>query len=111
VSLSTANRSKEHVSPEWLLAYLDVREEAITPTRFSVKSGKPVVVDTRRHRMDSLLAGDVCTPCNTGWMSDLETETKPLLTSLITSDRVVVELRPEERATLARWTAKTAYSL
>lgn len=106
--LTKENRSKEHVIPQWLLDFLDIRQEKIQPTHFSHQGH---LKSTRDHSLESLIAGQVCEECNGGWMSNLEQETIPILKPLITGVRVVVELNDKERQILGRWTAKTAFAL
>lgn len=105
----TGNRSKEHIFPQWLLNHLCIKDDEITPTHFSYKNGE--AVSTRKHSLDELLAGRICQSCNTGWMSRLEEDIKPIIIPLISADKVVVELTPKERLSLARWAAKVAYLL
>lgn len=106
--LNGDNRSKEHVFPQWLLDFLNIRGESIEPTHYSI-DGK--TLSTRKHTLEGLLAGQVCVTCNGGWMSELEQESMPILKPLITGKTVVVELNDKERQILGRWTAKTAYAL
>lgn len=106
--LSKDNRSKEHVIPQWLLDYLEIREEKIKPTHFS-SEGQTISI--RSHTLEGLLAGQVCENCNGGWMSQLEQKAIPILKPLIKAEKSVVELSEAERQILGRWTAKTAYTL
>lgn len=101
-------KSKEHVLPEWLLNHLGISDEAISPTHFTA-DGK--VVSSRHHKLKNLVEGSICANCNTGWMSQLETEAKQILIPLMTGEREVVELKVDERVLLARWTCKTSYVL
>jgi hypothetical protein len=108
VKLSKSNRSKEHVIPQWLLDFMKITGSKIQPTHYSEKGN---IYSTRNHTLDNLLAGNVCEPCNSGWMSQLETDVMPILKALITDKRAVVDLNDEERQILGRWAAKTAFSL
>jgi len=102
--------SDEHVLPQWLLGYLKIRGEDISPTHYSFQSGS-TVVSTRRHKVDNLVEGRVCSKCNNGWMSSLESEAKPLLVPLMEAEKEVVALKPDERLKVARWAFKTALVL
>lgn len=106
--LTRENRSKEHVIPQWLLYFLQVREEKIQPTHFSI-TGEELA--TRQHTLEGLLAGQICAVCNNGWMSQLEQGAMPILKPLILGSSTVVELNERERQILSRWTAKTAFAL
>lgn len=102
--------SDEHVLPQWLLDYLEVRGEEISPTHHSLE-GEGDVVSTRRHKVENLVEGRVCSNCNNGWMSSLEGEAKPLLIPLMDGEKEIVELEPNERLWVARWAFKTAIVL
>ena len=106
--LTRENRSKEHILPQWLLDFLEIREEKIQPTHFS-KIGETIT--TRHHTLEGLLAGQICDLCNNGWMSRLEQEAMPILKPLILGKTAVVDLNENERQIISRWTAKTAFAL
>jgi hypothetical protein len=65
----------------------------------------------RAHPVDQLLTGGICQKCNNAWMSDLEGAAKPILVSLMRSERRIASLVREERRIVSRWTAKTAFML
>ena len=100
------NREKEHVVPVWLLEYLDIGEEKISPTHFRATDHE--AESTRRHPLNQLREGRVCGSCNSIWMSNLEGEVKDLLVSLMEHRRDVTSLSDSERLILARWSLKTA---
>ncbi len=102
--------SDEHVLPQWLLGYLAIRGEDISPTHYSLEGGVGAV-STRRHKVENLVEGRICSKCNNGWMSSLEDEVKPLLVPLMEAEKKVVELDPDERLRVARWAFKTAIVL
>ncbi len=54
----------------------------------------------------SLTCKKLCHGCNTGWMADLETASKPLLEPMILGRAQT--LNPVEQLTVGTWTAKTA---
>lgn len=107
-NLTKDNKSKEHIIPQWLIEFLKLKKENIQPTHFSSNG---LTVSTRFHTLDGLLAGRVCNLCNGEWMSNLEQEAIPIIKPLITGDMVVIDLNDIQRQILARWTAKTAYTL
>lgn len=100
--------SNEHIFPRWLLDYLRIREEDISPTHTNAQGQ---VLSTRRHKLENLVEGRVCSKCNNGWMSSLEDQIKPLLVSLMETEKEVIELKPDERLKVARWAFKTAITL
>ena len=69
------------------------------------------IINVRNHPVDELLEGRVCSGCNSGWMSRLEDDMKPLLPLLMSGNRRVDELTSEESFGVARWAAKTAFVL
>jgi len=104
----SGNRAKEHVFPRWLMSYLDIADEVVSPTH-STPEGE--VVSVRNHTLKGLISGRICRSCNGGWMSQLEVEAKQILVALMNGEREVIQLSPDERFVLARWTGKTAYCL
>ena len=102
-------RAREHVIPQWLIDYLDVTEEdlfqGIAQNEHGVLHKKPTQVT------QSFVEGRVCRQCNSGWMSDLENQARPVLMDLMTGQRTLHALGAEERLLLGRWTAKTAFIL
>jgi hypothetical protein len=108
-SKQAGRKSNEHIIPNWLIDYLDVRGITITPTVTEVASGR--IVDVREHAVSAFVAGTVCGACNNGWMSRLEGDTKPVLIPLIEDPRRLEALDLNHRELVARWTAKTAAML
>lgn len=51
----------------------------------------------------------VCQDCNNGWMSDLENETKPILSPMVAD--LALHLTEHDQNVLTRWTVKTAMML
>jgi hypothetical protein len=106
--LVEAGRAREHILPRWLQEAWQLRAEFLEPTHYDEKFN---VVSRRRHTFDSFVAGNVCGPCNNGWMSALEAQCKDLILELASGRRRILELNDEEALRLARWTAKTAFAL
>lgn len=106
--LTLDNKSKEHIIPQWLLDFLEIRETKIQPTHLSSKGE---MTSMRNQTLEGLIAGHVCKDCNNGWMSSLEQQAMPILKPLIMGERGVAELNQTERDIIGRWTAKTAYCL
>src|SRR5690349_816633 len=95
--------SNEHVPPRWLLGYLGIREDDVSPTHTNAKGQ---ILSTRRHKLENLVEGRVCSKCNNGWMSSLEDQSKPLLVLLMATEKEVIELKPDERLKVAKWAFK-----
>lgn len=104
----TGFRAKEHVVPQWALDEFDLRNNYVQPTHFS--EGGEIVSD-RLHTFNAMIAGRVCEQCNNGWMSDLESENRRLITELGHGRRDIFGLHDEAAIGLARWAFKTALVL
>ena len=91
--------SKEHVWPQWILKLLPSRK----PIRQRLGAGKEVT-----YAGDFKLKG-VCSACNNGWMSELETEVRPILGPMVQDLSVQLDL--EDQKKLARWAFKTVIVL
>lgn len=102
-------KSDEHINPTWLIEHLGIGDLPVTGMRWDVPSR--TVIEQHSHGGRSFVSGRVCTGCNNGWMSTLETEAKPILIRLIADPRLLPGLSVEERHTVARWTLKTAVAL
>lgn len=84
--------SKEHVWSDWILEDLKPAE----PIR--VKIGK----HTEVYKDDpAVLVNCVCQPCNNGWMSDLENESKPFIYPMLHGSGIT--LSPAAQKLLTRW--------
>jgi hypothetical protein len=97
---SNQARSREDVYPKWLLQKIGNvgpilhRMVGVPHTELS----SPVIK-----------AKVVCEQCNNGWMSDLENETKLIMSPLVAD--LAVTISEGEQKVLARWTVKTAMML
>jgi hypothetical protein len=70
----------------------------------------PTVTTTHKASVLNIITRAVCRDCNTGWMSRLETEAKPVILALNEAAREGTALllaRPQARV-VARWAQKTA---
>jgi hypothetical protein len=103
--------SKEHIWPDWLKDYVprlfSERIHQASTNRWD-KEQKKLVIETFR---ESVRPGDphaqklriVCSKCNGGWMSQLQSEAKPLLVPLINGE--FYKLLPNEIEAISRWAA------
>jgi len=100
-----AKLTREHVIPRWLRKPL-----GDTPrwemdmwyrTELEMEKSPPLW----RRRTDQILRR-VCGDCNSGWMSNLEVEVRPLLEPLIAGEVLVVSSSDQDL--LRRWALKTA---
>lgn len=95
--------TREHVWPEWLAKEISARTKDLVYHAF--RGNEDVVRDTPV--LDGVVKR-VCKSCNEGWMSDLETESKPILLPLVFGDKPNVQLSPNDQRVLATWALKTA---
>jgi hypothetical protein len=98
-------RAKEHIWPDWLLRQFGIEKSTMANTHIAVAGGS---VSKRVQSASSMLYGGVCNTCNNGWMSQLESEVKPILTELISSAGSKDALLGNEANVLALWAFKTA---
>lgn len=115
--------SKEHVWAQWLRAYpafealLEAEGEA---GRRFLRNERALRLDPEGRYQDDVVASQhvgellpfvtvpVCSTCNNGWMSNLETQAQSILHPLISGQPAVVS--PDQQAQLAGWAAKCFYA-
>ena len=93
-------RSREHVFADWIAREFPpdwIRRDAATGKSISLRNTLGLVC--RR----------VCQRCNNGWMRELESAAKPILTSLIHATRRT-PLTLNDQIKIARWFTKTSYA-
>jgi hypothetical protein len=115
----TARRSDEHVLPRWMRKH---EQELRTRPHHSYSIGLDLDADARelvelpsslvmsKSSLLTLKTRDVCTDCNNGWMSRLETAARPLILKVAEAARSGREtgISREDARTLALWCQKTA---
>jgi hypothetical protein len=104
---TSGKRAKEHVFPRWLVDHLGAHRERYEPVRLSMQHDGAVASRRNEVPIGSLLAGEVCTSCNNGWMNDIEAAVRPAFTVETRRGR----LSEEQCLVLARWFTKTAVAL
>jgi hypothetical protein len=95
--------SEQHILPQWLRK---VVPGAADPEQIIGRIRNNSKVDFDRGRGFTVRAKICCEECNTGWMSDLENQAKPILRPLVLGDDWEVDAENSE--TIARWTFMTA---
>ncbi len=102
------NLSKEHFWPEWASALLPNYpinqhvEQLFTFTEVTKLTGPPEVRSKPGYVWTKKIRA-VCVPCNTGWMSTLETAVQPILTPLIATQPHTLTV--SSMHVLAKWIA------
>ncbi len=108
------NLSKQHVIPDWIKGIIprnateSTKHQNFKP-RFQYVDDMLVVkpeLEVHNGHIGTRKIRNVCTRCNNGWMSKLEGEAKPLLTSLMLGQNV--ELDDNAQKTLSRWIVMTS---
>lgn len=101
--------TNEHVNPAWLLEYLKLPDDDMLFQGVASSETGTLTQPPRVHSSFNFLQGHVCGDCNTGWMSRLESASKPLIISMIDETRTIESLSPAEAAVVGKWAVKTAY--
>lgn len=101
---ATGGLSKEHVIPLWLQRYVGGEEKVSFRGTHMSWVGMPL--SQRKASGNSHTIGVVCSTCNNGWMSRLESDFQELLPRLLlgVSPR---RLSKPQRHTIAAWITKT----
>jgi hypothetical protein len=102
-------KADEHIIPQWLIEHLGIKDMPVTGMRWDVPSRQ--VLEHRQHGVRKFVSGGVCAKCNSGWMSQLESEAKPILIRLIADPHELSSILEHERHVVAQWTLKTAAAL
>ena len=102
-------KTKEHLWPVWMHPYLS-RQGELKHKRGQLTSLLGEEVSSkyleRQGHLSSIRLRVVCKICNSGWMSRLESKTKPILVNILTENSVL--LTASELETLAQWIAMKA---
>jgi hypothetical protein len=115
--LSGKKRGKEHILSQHMIDEFDIRKDIVGHSAFSsVKSGfngghMSVQSIERTPAFSSFLAGKVCAECNSGWMNNLETESRPYLYPLMKGHSKISELDRSMKSRISCWYFKTAVVL
>jgi hypothetical protein len=89
--------------PKWLLSLMNVQVNERHSSKETDNKGQ--TISERKMGAHSVRYNGVCKECNSGWMNNLENETKPILTNLIYQQSG--QLTQSESLTLANWLYKT----
>lgn len=100
---TAGTRAREHIFPLWLQRELGAERESWSPAHYD-HHGR-LISSRGPHPTTALLAGEVCSRCNSGWMNALEGRFRSVMfprSPQITEDHA---------RTIAHWFAKTAVIL
>ncbi|EOW4147321.1 hypothetical protein ACOW9W_004648 [Vibrio parahaemolyticus] len=111
---SGSKRAKEHIFPQHILRKYSILKAKLNNAHSKVVSGEfagghiSILPSERKMTFSGFLAGSICSSCNNGWMSDLETNVIPFIYDLIEGNRNVSHCNNDERNLLAHWAFKTS---
>jgi hypothetical protein len=99
---TTAKMSKEHIWSEWVSKMFKPKHGRFWSYSIT-KTG-----DLQEHRFaaQKMRVKCVCEPCNNNWMSDLETEVKPIAGPMILDKATALDLSLFDQTVLALWFTK-----
>jgi hypothetical protein len=95
--------SREHIFSDWMLQMLPPEQRYIVNERI-VTRDEYIRYQARKIQLKAKV---VCTPCNNGWMSDLEGCLKPVFQNILFDDKSAVIFGPKELAIIAAYGFKT----
>lgn len=101
---SRGKKSKEHIWPVWMHEHLPLLGDGEYVSELNTFKWKEQIgsrKSTRQGHLTTKKIRVVCQSCNSGWMSELENEAKPILLKLLGGESI--ELCAEKQKTLARW--------
>ena len=102
------NKSREHILPLWLLKEFGFKDDLVFPTHYN-EQGE--VISQRNQTLNKFVEGHICSKCNNGWMSKLETDNIELIKDLALSKTNILKISDKQAIKLAQWTYKTALCL
>lgn len=105
-------KNREHVFPRWILRALEITNEVSSFSEVvkEVVQGKGLTFRTdpkRTMNYDNYVSRFVCDDCNGGWMSQLESDIKPILLPLIHGSGSLADLSEDDKNLISRWAIKT----
>ncbi|WP_101760146.1 hypothetical protein [Oceanicoccus sp. KOV_DT_Chl] len=99
-------KSKEHLWPEWMHPFLPLEgdgENIRETNTFKWKEQVDAKELKRQGHLTTTKFRVVCRACNSGWMSRLESEVKPMLSKILQNEPVILEKSDQD--ILSRWIA------
>lgn len=100
-------RSKEHIFPQWLQKYLGIKKQYLHHTIYTVNGE---IEHVRKQTFNGHVSGLICSVCNTGWLSQLEGQSKPILIPLLDGSQNG-SINQAQCEVIAKWFYKTALVL
>lgn len=100
-----SERAKEHIWPRWIQNYVNGSTKATNIGRHISPIAR--TISERKQSGESLVYGNVCKDCNSGWMSDLETQVIPIIKDVYEKGQDAKNWSKEDSKTFATWAFKT----
>ena len=104
-----ASRTREHILPQWLASEVEMPGVSLKHYRHDESEQRDDLL--RDHSLKTFVVKNVCATCNNGWMSRLESQSKPILSGLMNLKSTLLQLSDGDRATIAAWAIKTAFMI
>jgi hypothetical protein len=102
--------SLEHSLPRWLAREIEM--PGVSLRHFIHDETQPEAdCLLRGHKLNTFEARKVCSACNGGWMSRIESSAKSLILDLMNQKISIMTLTDAHRTALARWATKTAFMI
>lgn len=111
------NRAKEHILSQDLLREFSLAKKLLEHSQFRTVDGMfsgghvSIFPTTRSLLYSGFVAGQVCAPCNNGWMNNLEVAVRPYLYPLMRGNLDLQQVTLSQRELLASWYLKTTIAL
>jgi hypothetical protein len=102
---NASGTSQEHIWPDWAAKYM-ATEGAVRHYLNVVQEGKDDQDRSWPQKAFSMTVGAVCRECNNGWMSELESRTKPFFEAAFQGRGRLLHAGMQRE--LAAWAVKTA---
>lgn len=100
-------KGKEHIFPRWLQQHLGLKNQQLFNALYAA-SGE--ISSVHKHTFHGHVSGLVCDHCNSGWLSELEVQAKPLLIPLL--DGIFTgQINWRDCQIIAFWVFKTCLTL
>lgn len=109
-TITKSNKSKEHVFPIWFLKLINPEFSNFLGKHTTYPNKPEEIFFEGNQDIYSLVLGNVCTECNSGWMSKLEEDTKPILLAVLDDSSPII-LTNEQCFVLSKWIFKTVITL
>jgi hypothetical protein len=103
------SRAREDIIPFWLSREIGTNEPHLNFTLHGPRDGPFTTRSPRVGEITVLKLKEVCVRCNGGWMSRLEVQARPIVTSMVHSRTAALSVREQRK--LAAWAQMKSIAL